>query len=460
LLALFAVPHLLVGSTSALAAPAPDNDPATGLADSAALRATVFGTPPQDIAPMPATVPLQEIDISMPWARPVPKVLWFDSRLRVWFSAQDKPAPLAIVISGTGSDGNTTKLSTLRGALYGAGYHVLTLPSPTFPGFIVSTSSTGVAGDLLQDGHDLYAAMQRIIAHLPRHAPITDIDVLGYSLGGANAAIVKSIDATEGKLKIHRAVMINPPVSLFSSINRLDQLFALNIGSGDAGLENLYRKLYTRLANLYRASDKVQIDDTDLLGAAASVLRTDADFSAAIALTFRLELVDVFFAGDLYARSGVVIDPQHPPGAGDSLEQIGRTLRSKTFAEYFNKVFAPYYMAHRPGSTPESLQAENRLDVIGVALRDNADYYVQTNSDDLILDKAELAWLRTTLGSRIAVYDHGGHLGNLGERRQIADMLDMLAGRWQRQAQRQEPPPQPQEMQQEPQPRQPQEQTR
>jgi hypothetical protein len=428
LLALFAVPHLLV------AAPAAENDPATGLADSAALRATVFGTPPQDVAPMPATVPLQEIDISMPWARPVPKVLWFDRRLRVWFSAQDKPAPLAIVISGTGSDGNTTKLSTLRGALYGAGYHVLTLPSPTFPGFIVSTSSTGVAGDLLQDGHDLYAAMQRIIAHLPRHAPITDIDVLGYSLGGANAAIVKSIDATEGKLKIHRAVMINPPVSLFSSINRLDQLFALNIGSGDAGLENLYRKLYTRLANLYRASDKVQIDDTDLLGAAASVLRTDADFSAAIALTFRLELVDVFFTGDLYARSGVVIDPQHPPGAGDSLEQIGRTLRSKTFAEYFNKVFAPYYMARRPGSTPQSLQAENRLDVIGVALRDNADYYAQTNSDDLILDKAELAWLRTTLGSRIAVYDHGGHLGNLGERRQIADMLDMLAGRWQGQA--------------------------
>ena len=433
LLALFAVPQLLV------AAPAPDNDPATGLADSAALRATVFGTPPQDIAPMPATVPLQEIDISMPWARPVPKVLWFDSRLRVWFSAQDKPAPLAIVISGTGSDGNTTKLSTLRAALYGAGYHVLTLPSPTFPGFIVSTSSTGVAGDLLQDGHDLYAAMQRIIAHLPRHAPITEIDVLGYSLGGANAAIVKSIDATEGKLKIHRALMINPPVSLFSSINRLDQLFALNIGSGDAGLENLYRKLYTRLANLYRASDKVQIDDTDLLGAAATVLKTDADFSAAIALTFRLELVDVFFTGDLYARSGVVIDPQHPPGAGDSLEQIGRTLRSKTFAEYFNKVFAPYYMAHRPGSTPQSLQADNRLDIIGAALRDNPDYYAQTNSDDLILDEADLAWLRTTLGSRIAVYDHGGHLGNLGERRQIADMLDMLAGRWQGQAQRQEP---------------------
>jgi predicted alpha/beta-fold hydrolase len=241
-------------------APPPAPGPAAGLADSAGLRATVFGTPPQERAPMPSRVPLVEMDIALPWARPVPDVFWFDRKLRVWYSAQDKPAPLAIVISGTGSDGNTAKLSALRGALYGAGYHVLTMPSPTFPGFIVSASSTGVAGDLMQDGHDLYAAMQQIVAHLPRKVRITEIDVLGYSLGGANAAVVKSIDATEGKLKIHRAVMIDPPVSLFSSVGRLDRLFANSIGADDDALERLYRRLYAELANLYRASERVQID--------------------------------------------------------------------------------------------------------------------------------------------------------------------------------------------------------
>jgi hypothetical protein len=112
--------------------------PATGLADSAALRATVFGPRPQDMAPLPERVPLEEINIVLPWVRTVPDVFWFDRKLWAWFSAQDRPAPLAIVISGIGSDGNTTKISTLRAALYGAGYHVLTLPSPTFPGFIAS----------------------------------------------------------------------------------------------------------------------------------------------------------------------------------------------------------------------------------------------------------------------------------------------------------------------------------
>src|SRR6202522_2538749 len=405
--------------------------PATGLADSAALRATVFGTPPQDIAPLPAKVPLLEMDLALPWRLPIPQVFWFDKRLRVWLSAQDKPAPLAIVISGTGSDGNTAKLSTLRGALYGAGYHVLTMPSPTFPGFIVSTSSTGVAGDLEQDGHDLYAAMGEIIAHLPRKVQITDIDVLGYSLGGANAAIVKPIDAREHKLHVHRALMINPPVSLFATVGRLDKLFTASIGSGDAAIENLYRRLYAELANLYRASDRVQIDEDFLLGAAAAALKTDAEFSAAIALSFRIDLVNVFFAGDLYAGTGVVVDPKHPLKVGDSLEETERILRTKPFADYFTKVFAPYYLKHRVNSTPASLIADNNLQSIGGSLRNDPDYYAQTNSNDLILDKQELAWLKGTLGARIAVYDHGGHLGNIGERQQVSDMLDMLAGRWQ-----------------------------
>lgn len=411
-------------------APPPAPGPATGLADSAGLRSTVFGTPPRDLAPMPNRVPLDEINIAMPRAQPVPAVFWFDRKLRAWFSAQDKPAPLAIVISGTGSDGNTAKLSVLRGALYRAGYHVLTMPSPTFPGFIVSTSSTGVAGDLMQDGEDLYAAMQRIVTHLPRKVKITEIDVLGYSLGGANAAIVKSIDAAEGKLKIHRAVMIDPPVNMFSSIGRLDKLFAINVGSGDDAIENLYRRLYAELANLYRASDRVQIDEDFLLGAAATVLKTDAEFSAAIALSFRLDLVNVFFAGDLYAGTGVVVDPRHPPKVGDSLEETQRILRNKPFADYFTQVFAPYYLKHRHGSTPKSLIADNSLEIIGERLRSDGDYYAQANSNDVILDKQELAWLKDALGARIAVYDHGGHLGNIGERQQVSDMLDMLAGRW------------------------------
>jgi pimeloyl-ACP methyl ester carboxylesterase len=413
----------------------PPPGPAIGLADSAGLRSTVFGTPPQDMASLPVKVPLSEINAELPWRLPVPQVLWFDAKLRVWLSAQDKPAPLAIVISGTGSDGNTKTISVLRAALYGAGYHVLTMPSPTSPEFIVSASSTGVAGDLMRDGKDLYSAMQEIVAHLPRKVRITDIDLVGYSLGGANAAIVKSIDAAEQKLKIHRVVMINPPVSLFSSVGRLDRLFATTIGPGDQAVELLYRRLYAQIANLYRASDRLELDENFLLSAGAATLKTDADFSAAIALTFRLQLVDMFFIGDLYAKTGVSTDPAHPPKVSDSLENIQRDLRAKPFSEYFSRVFAPYYLKRRPDATSASLIASNRLDIIDDTLRNDGDYYAQTSSNDLILNKRELAWLQDTLGARIVVYDHGGHLGEIGDRQQVADMLEMLSGGWPRSTQ-------------------------
>src|SRR5260370_30179841 len=132
------------------------------------------------------------------------------------------------------------------------------MPPHTFPGCIVTDSSTGVAGDLVQDGDDPYSAMPRVMSHLPGKVRITDIDILGYSLGGANAGVVKSIDASEHKLNIHRAVMIEPPVSLFASVERLDKLFAISIGSGDARVERLYPKIYAQLANFYRASHRVR----------------------------------------------------------------------------------------------------------------------------------------------------------------------------------------------------------
>jgi hypothetical protein len=117
---------------------------------------------------------------------------------------------------------------------------------------------------------------------------------------------------------------------------------------------------------------------------------------------------------------------------GDSLEDIQRDLRAKPFADYFTRVFAPYYLGRRPDATGASLIAANRLDIIADDLRTDGDYYAQATSNDLIINQRELSWLQDTLGSRIIVYDHGGHLGEVGDRRQIADMLDMLAGHWPR----------------------------
>lgn len=413
----------------AAAQPSPQQTISTSLVDSQGLRDTVIGPAPERLAELVENVPARELNLAIDGVHPVPELFWFNRELRVWLSAQDGPAPLVVVVAGTGGGGDTQKLGLLRGALYGAGYHVLTVPSPTFPGFINAASSTGVAGDLTQDASDLRRAIRQALAQSPE-LDVTGLHAVGYSLGGAHAAVLKALDSGPDPLGIQRVVMINPPVSLFASIERLDALFAASIGQDDEDIERFYRRLYAELAHLYRGSGALAMDETFLLQAAARLLRSDEEFSAAIALAFRISLVNLFFAGDYYARTGVVVDPDDPPQVGDSLGDILRQLRSKPFNEYVDRVFMPYYLARRPTWTREAMIAGGSLELIGDALAGDPDYYAQTSRNDLILDATELGWLRRTLGDRIVVYDHGGHLGNIGEREQIQDMLDMLAGRW------------------------------
>lgn len=421
---------MLACGTPALANDEGDFWPAAGLADSAALRATIVGPPPDRLAPLDSKVPLRELEIDIDGVDSVPDVYWFNRRLRVYFSPQPDAAPLAVVIAGTGGGANTAKLTLLRQALYGDGYHVLTLPSPTFPGFIAAASSTGVVGDLQQDGQDLHRAVSQIVRALEARHAFTEVVTLGYSLGGANAAMLKAIDDESGDLGIRRAVMINPPVSLFSSIRRLDRLLALSIGDDPNAFNRFYHDIYTEMARYYAVSDSISVDQGFLLEAASHLLESDRNLAAGIALSFRMSLVDVFFAGDLYSGSGVAVDPDNPPRRGDSLGEIFGQLRTQTFSTYFDRVFAPFYLERRPGATHESLIADNHLELIGERLRNNPDYYAQTNADELILDKTELDWLREVFGTRLVVYDNGGHLGSVGEQTQITDMLMMASGRF------------------------------
>ena len=72
--------------------------------------------------------------------RKKPPIFFYDEGLRCSFAYQKKKAPLVFLIAGTGSSDRAPKLVTMMKALYQAGYHVITLPSPTHPNFIISAS--------------------------------------------------------------------------------------------------------------------------------------------------------------------------------------------------------------------------------------------------------------------------------------------------------------------------------
>ena len=65
--------------------------------------ATIVGTPPTARADLPERVALQDRELVVFPDREIPDAFWYIDRLRFGFLAQDKKAPLAFVIAGTGA---------------------------------------------------------------------------------------------------------------------------------------------------------------------------------------------------------------------------------------------------------------------------------------------------------------------------------------------------------------------
>ena len=129
--------------------PAPDVS-GVSTAPLEALVNTVVRTPPAERVALP---PIErDRNVVLGHVRPfpervIPPVFWYDNGgVRYGLLYQKRRAPLAILIAGTGAsfDSETSRL-TAR-VLYAAGLHVLALPSPTHPNFIVNGSETGVPG--------------------------------------------------------------------------------------------------------------------------------------------------------------------------------------------------------------------------------------------------------------------------------------------------------------------------
>ena len=158
------------------------------------LVATVVGTPQEYQADLPAKIPSQTRELLVLRGREVPDVFWYAATLRYTLSAQPGPARLAFIIPGTGAGFNSGKSLILQRALYQAGFHVVSLPSPLHPNFIVAASPSGRPGLLTEDAQDIYRVMALIRGYLEDEIAITGYDLVGYSLGATQAAFVAKLD--------------------------------------------------------------------------------------------------------------------------------------------------------------------------------------------------------------------------------------------------------------------------
>lgn len=389
-----------------------------------ALAATVVGTPQAFEAVLPEDIRRKELSIKIFPDRPTIK---FAPRNELTYSLayQKQEAPLIFVIAGTGASHRSTKMRVLEKSFYAQGFHVISLPSPTYANFILAASESQVPGHIVNDSADIYRVMERVADAASKRIKISTYYVTGYSLGGAQAAFVAKLDEQRKRFNFSKVLMINPPVSLFNSVDILDKLLDDNIPGGRDNFNAFFQELMTDFATEYTHRDHVDFND-DFLYSIYQDRKADMDYgrvAALIGMSFRISSSNMIFTSDAVTNGGYIVPKNHELQRTESTTDYFKVATRIRFTDYFRERFYPYFHNRDPSITEESLKRQTSLESIADYLRTSKKIAVMHNADDIILAKGELDFFKKTFGDRATIYPHGGHCGNISYRDNVRDMV-------------------------------------
>jgi hypothetical protein len=354
-----------------------------------------------------------------------PPIFFYDEGLRCTFAYQKQKAPLVFLIAGAGASDQSAKLWSMMQGLYKAGFHVITLPSPTHANFIISASKSGVPGELTEDAADLYHAMEVAWKKVRGEIEVSSFHLGGYSLGAAQSAFVAKLDEERHVFDFRKVLMVNPPVSLYSSVTRIEDLLK-QIPGGPKKQGIFFNKMLSKFSAFYRAGNFVAINDDFLYAIYSEKLFSQPETAGLIGLTYRINLAGMIFASDVMTNGGYVVPKNKVLRGTDSLTDYFLVSTHLSFFEYFNEYFYPYFAQRRPGLTKEAFIQSLSLRSIEGYLKTSPKFGVMANENDFILTKPELEYLRQVFGERIKVYPRGGHLGNLEYKDNMAYMVNFF----------------------------------
>jgi hypothetical protein len=390
------------------------------------LAYTVIGTPPAEQVALPELEPYRNVrsdTIKVLPERRVPDVLWFEREgLRYGLVYRETRAPLVFLIAGTGASFDSELNKTLARALYAAGMHVVGLPSPTHPNFIVNASETGVPGKLDDDARDLYRAMRLILPRVKERVDVSDVYVTGYSLGAANAAWVARLDESEHAIGFKKVLLLNPPVSLYNSTRILDTMYDRHIPADPRSAQLAVDRIFAAFARVYSRQTSTTLDG-DFLYQAYRELEPGPDaLETLIGMSFRVSSANLAFTSDVISRGGYMVASNADLDSATSLTGVLKHANRQSFADYIDKLYLPYFQARDPSFTKERAIREAGLLPLEGYLRTSPKVGLITTRDDIILAPGELAWLQKVFGAKATVLETGGHCGNY-QRRDFVDAL-------------------------------------
>ncbi|WP_335984870.1 serine/threonine protein kinase [Fusobacterium polymorphum] len=388
--------------------------------------ATIIGSATMMTPGVSENIPLKVYEIQIKDKKEIPDVFWYASKFKFSFSKQkNKKAPLIFVLAGTGSDYSAIRVKFMQRIFHDAGYHTIAISSQMSQQFMISASTNAIPGMLIRDNEDIYKAMKLAYNKIKDQVDVTDFYIMGYSLGGANAAVLSYIDEKEKSFNFKRVFMVNPPVELYDSAVKLDKYLDDYTGGKSAGIERL---LNTTLARVKGGltSEYANIGADTIYEIVKGDILSEAEKKAYIGLAFRLTSTDLNFISDFITKSHIYTKNPEKVDKFTNMKEYFKAVNFATFEDYVNKIGFPYYKKYNKDFTIEDLKREASLRVIEDYLRTSPKIAAVTNTDELILNEKDIDYLKDIFKDRLIIYPKGGHCGNMFYKENVDVMVKFI----------------------------------
>jgi hypothetical protein len=390
-----------------------------------AYAATIMGTPAELRAELPQNVPTRELTLEVIPGRKSPEIFHYNTGLNCVLAYQKQRAPLIFLIAGTGAGSQAAHQLFLMQALYGAGFHVITLPSPTIPNFIISASRGSVPGAPVEDAIDLYQTMETAWKAVSKDIEVSDFYLAGYSLGGTQSAFVAKLDEERKVFNFRKVLMINPVISTYTAAGRIEDLLKA-VPGGNAKVGAFFNRMLDKFSQFYVYRGSGALDDTFMYDIYKKNVFSREEAGGMIGFVFRVYSAGMIFTSDVMTNGGYVVPKNRVLKVTDSLYEYFQVSTHLNLFNYLDEYLFPWAQRNHPGISKQEFIDSLSLRSIGDYLKSSDKFGVMTNADDFLLTADDLEFFRQTFSPRATIFPFGGHLGNIQYKENVARMIQFF----------------------------------
>lgn len=320
--------------------------------------------------------------------------IYLNTRTPLVFSkaVQDKSAPLAFVISGLAADHTSPRTISVVKALYDAGYHVVSIPSPLNANVIMASFKNPNLRTHEQDLQNLETIFIKIKQQLESKdkLKITETILTGYSIGAIYSALItqKLDNNLKSPINFSKILLINPTYDLVETIKKIDKMNRKQV-IFEGNIDNFYLELETALCSNIKFFQHHKKLFNGIFKVSKYTLKPE-NLGRIISLFFRYSSNDLISALN----------------SKNKLQNLFYIYKNST-----ENIIKDIYKQDLTG-----ISGELSLKTIENFIKTSKNIYLIHNENDYTLKSGDIEYFKSIFKERAKIYPTGGHCGNLNHK--------------------------------------------